>query len=134
MGRFIMRQVSETALEMQGGDAATPWTVRLDVPEEGGVASGPTPTQLFAFALAGCKAIAALRYAARKHAKLRGVIAEVSYEYADNPRRVSTINIRFQGIKEQMDNETLKRVTAAMEACTIANTLKHPPVVQIFVE
>ncbi|HVX86306.1 MAG TPA: OsmC family protein [Phycisphaerae bacterium] len=134
MGQFIMRQVSQTALEMQGGHPQNPWTVRLDVPGDSTTASGPTPTQLFACALAGCKAVAAMRYAARKQAALRGVIAEVSYETADNPRRISTINIRFKGVKEQVDNETLTRVIAAMEACTISNTLKIPPVVKIHME
>jgi uncharacterized OsmC-like protein len=78
--------------------------------------------------------MAAFQYALRKHAKLRGIVVEVAYETEKNPRRISRIDIRFKGVKEQLDQEMLERVTAAMNGCTIANTIQGIPAINTIVE
>ena len=60
MPTLILRQVGETAVEMAGGEGDAAWTVRVDVPGEGGTPTGPKPTELFAFSLAGPLVMAAL--------------------------------------------------------------------------
>jgi uncharacterized OsmC-like protein len=134
MASLILRQVGETAVEVNGGEGEGAWRVRVDVPGEGGKGSGPKPTELLALSLAACKAMAALQYALRKHAKLRGIVVEVGYETVQNPRRIGKLQVRFTGVKEQLDGEMLERVTAAMHACTIANTLHDPPEIETIVE
>lgn len=134
MGTLLLRQVGETAVEASGGEGEGAWTVRVDVPGEGGKGSGPKPTELLALSLGACKAMAALQYALRKHAKLRGILVEISYETLPNPRRIGKLQVRVKGMKEQLDAEMLERVTAAMNACTIANTLHDPPEIETLVE
>jgi uncharacterized OsmC-like protein len=134
MKTLILHQVGETAVEVGGGEGEGAWKIRVDVPGEGGEGGGPKPTELLAISLAACKAMAALQYALRKHAKLRGIVIEVGYEMEKNPRRISRIDIRFKGVKEQLDQEMLERVTAAMNGCTIASTLKNLPAIQTIVD
>jgi len=124
MSTLTLKQVGDLALEVQTDH----WTVRIDAPlDKGGTQTGPTPTELTAIALAACKAMTVLKWSNTKGLPVKDITAEVRYEMAEIPRRISEMDVVLKDVKKQIPAELHQRLEAAIDACIVANTLKHPP-------
>lgn len=123
-GPMHMTQVGPTAFEV----TAPQWSVRIDVgPELGGTNSGPTPTQLLAISLAACKAITAQVWARNRKLELKGIEADIDYQYADPPRRVARLEVHLQNVLAQVPPDLHERLERALTACIVGRTLQEPP-------
>jgi putative redox protein len=105
--------------------------VFVDQPREaGGFDTAPTPTDLFAGALASCVAFYARRYLARHHLPEDGLAVTASYAMADRPARVAEIAIAV-AVPETLSAEQRRALLAVASHCTVHNTLQQPPDVSI---
>lgn len=106
--------------------------VRVDQSADaGGTDSGPTPTELFVAALAGCVAFYAGRYLRRHGMDPQGLRVDASFTLADDsPARITSISLRLtppDGLTVQQQAAFL----AVASHCTVHNTLQRPPEVDI---
>lgn len=98
--------------------------------EDGGQDRGPSPSELLVGSLAVCIAIMAQRYCDRHGYGDGEVSASVTYELADNPKRISAVTIDLEIPKDvpEEKKETIRRVA---EACPIHGTLTNSPVIDL---
>ncbi len=106
----------------------------IDQPiKDGGTDLGPTPSELFGASLAGCVAYFAERFLERHQIDAEGLAVEASYAYAQEPpSRVSSIEIKV-GLPEAFPAAKLEAFTRVIDRCTVHNSLKQPPAVDIAV-
>ncbi|HVN11434.1 MAG TPA: OsmC family protein [Kineosporiaceae bacterium] len=108
--------------------------ITVDQPlEDGGTDAGPTPTELFVAALAGCVAYYARRYLARHGLPERGLQVAAEYTMGTRPARVAQIHIRLV-IPDGVPIERRDPLLAVATRCTVHNSLAIPPEVSIAVE
>jgi putative redox protein len=100
-------------------------------PEAGGSDAAPTPTELFVAALVTCVAFYAGRYLARHGLPRTGLRVRAEFTMAtDRPARVAAVRMRIlppSGLPEERSAGLL----AVASHCTVHNTLRHPPEVEI---
>ncbi|MBN3929597.1 OsmC family protein [Streptomyces verrucosisporus] len=130
--------MEKVAVALSGGDA-----YRISVrgheftvdqpPEAGGEGLGPAPVDLFVASLASCVGFYAGRYLARHGLPREGLRVETEYEMtADRPARVGEVRLRV--VLPQDVGETRARALAAVvEHCTVHNSLRQPPRVDIVI-
>ncbi|GAA3655121.1 OsmC family protein [Streptomyces chitinivorans] len=128
--------MEKVAVALSGGDA-----YRISVrgheftvdqpPEAGGEGLGPTPVDLFVASLASCVGFYAGRYLARHGLPREGLRVETEYEMAaGRPARVGEVRLRV--VLPQDIGETRTRALAAVvDHCTVHNSLRQPPRVDI---
>jgi uncharacterized OsmC-like protein len=105
--------------------------VFVDQPREaGGFDTAPTPTELFAGALASCVAFYARRYLARHHLPEAGLAVTASFSLTERPARVGEIAIQVF-VPDALTAEQRRALLAVASHCTVHNTLEQPPVVTI---
>ena len=104
----------------------------VDQPAEaGGEDTAPSPTELFVASLASCVAFYAGRYLSRHGHNRTGLTVSASYELAtDRPARVSAIKISLK-VPTDLPEEGWPALAAVVSHCTVHNTLRHPPDVDI---
>jgi uncharacterized OsmC-like protein len=119
------------------GDAYTIETrgglqVRVDQPTDaGGADTGPTPTELFVAALAGCVAFYAGRYLRRHGLDPKGLRVDASFTMAtDSPARVASVRLRLTP-PDDLSAQQQAAFLAVASHCTVHNTLQRPPAVDI---
>jgi uncharacterized OsmC-like protein len=124
------------AVTAAGGDAyritVRGHTLLVDQPTDaGGNDHGPTPTELFVAALAGCVAFYAGRYLARHGATSDGLRVSAEYDMAtDRPARVAAIRIRLT-VPPDLASHRRSALRAVVTHCTVHNSLADPPSVDI---
>ncbi len=99
----------------------------------GGDDSGPTPTELFVAGLAACVAFYAGRFL-RRHVET-SVPFSVTCSYdmsADRPSRVTSVRLTLD-LPTMLDDDVRAGLLRAAEHCTVHNTLRMPPDVDISV-
>ncbi len=102
-------------------------TVVLDAaPEDGGGGTAMSAPQLFAAWLGAC----VLEFVANS-CRLRGtpverLSVEVAYEEEPSPRRLSALKMKIH-IQPDVPEETKRRLLSVARHATLANTLAHPP-------
>jgi putative redox protein len=105
--------------------------IHTDQPvEEGGEDSAPTPVELFVASLASCTAHLARMYLTRHDLPTEGLSAEASWEMAEKPHRVGSIDIALtlpSGVPEEMR----ARLLAVASHCTVHNSIDHTPDIRI---
>lgn len=91
---------------------------------------GPTPADMFLFALGGCVAVYAASYARRHDIPTAGMKVEVEGEPADKPRRLGAINfkITMPGPVPEKHRAALLR---SARQCYLHNTIKYGPKMEI---
>jgi putative redox protein len=97
---------------------------------DGGTDAGPTPTELFVAALAGCVVYYARRYLTRHGLPEHGLRVVADYRMSAQPTRVAQIHIHLvppDGVPEQRRPALL----AVATHCIVHNSLTTPPEVSI---
>jgi uncharacterized OsmC-like protein len=109
--------------------------VFVDQPvDDGGEDTAPTPTELFVAGLAACVAFYAGRFLRRHGLSEDGLAVECDFAFAaDRPARVGEISLRVC-LPEGFPEERRKALRSVVEHCTVHNTLRQPPVVEIALE
>jgi putative redox protein len=103
----------------------------IDQPlDMGGDDTGPTPTELFVAGLASCVAFYARRFLARHDLDTEGLAVTAEYELADRPARVAAITLRVVTPTEIPPGRRAV-FEKVIEHCTVHNSLKMTPTVQI---
>jgi len=104
-------------------------TVCVDQPvSDGGDDTAPTPSELFVAGLGSCVAFYARRYLARHNVCAQGLEVDVTYRVGGRPVRITDIDIAITPpptLTESLRDAFL----AVSSACTVHNTLIHPPAV-----
>lgn len=105
--------------------------VQVDQPvADGGEDSGPTPTELFVASLAGCVGFYARRYLARHDLPTEGLGVEARYTMANRPARVAAIEVTIE-LPTAVPEASRAALLAVVNHCTVHNTLRDPPAVNI---
>jgi uncharacterized OsmC-like protein len=109
--------------------------LRVDQPEDaGGEDTAPTPVELFAASLATCVAFYAGSYLHRHGLGRTGLRVRTEFTMAaDRPARVDTIRVTVlppAGLPEQRRAALL----AVVSHCTVHNSLRQPPEIDIQLE
>lgn len=97
--------------------------------EDGGGDTAPTPTELFVAGLAACIAYYAERFLRRHQLPARGLQVSCSYEWAENPHRVGGIELVVDA--PGLPAEQRAAFERVIEHCTVHNTLRQPPLIQL---
>lgn len=106
--------------------------VAVDQPAEaGGQDTAPSPTELFVASLASCVAFYAGRYLTRHGQDRTGLTVSASYKLAaDHPARVRSIRICVK-VPTDLPEARWPALAAVLRRCTVHNTLRNPPEVDI---
>ena len=105
--------------------------IATDQPDDaGGHDSAPTPTELFVAGLASCVAHYARRYCARHGIDTAGLTVEASFTIGGRPARIETIELQLTP-PVALPADRRDAFFAVASACTVHNTLTHPPVVDM---
>jgi len=102
----------------------------LVVDQPGSGDAGPTPTDLFVASLASCVAHYAGRFLARHAIDPQGLGVDCSFEMADRPARVGTIELKLL-LPPAFPDGLRDRLTAVVEHCTVHNSIVTAPEVHI---
>ncbi|MEW6349039.1 MAG: OsmC family protein [Thermodesulfobacteriota bacterium] len=128
-----LRQIGPRKLEVVSPN----WSFVVDLKEKfGGENSGPNPSELTAAALAACELLTGVVWASRRHhVELEGLAATVKWDYAEKPDRISRINVEIRNVSSQLgDERKLRAFTAIAKGCTVTETFKMPPELNLKVE
>ena len=108
-------------------------TVVVDQPSRDYDEAGPTPVELFVAGLASCVAHYANRFL-RRHDFPYGVDVDCEWKMrAGEPARVGRVALRVTP-RGFVPHELRKPLAAAVERCTVHNSLREPPQVAVEVE
>jgi uncharacterized OsmC-like protein len=97
---------------------------------DGGADSAATPTELFVVSLATSVAYYAGRYLARLGLPRDGLRIHAGFEMASRPARVGSVRLRVT-VPPGFPPERLAGLHAVASHCTVHNTLRQPPSVDI---
>lgn len=122
-------------IEWAGGLAVTGRVrghlVTADQPrEEGGEDRGVTPVEMFIVSLGACVGYFALRFFARHGRSPEGLRIAVDWSMGERPRRVGAIGLRVT-LPGAWTEAERTRLQAVLEACTVHNSITHPPEIAI---
>lgn len=99
--------------------------------DAGGDDAGPTPTELFVAGLAACVAFYAGRFL-RRHTDA-SVSVSCAYDMsADRPARVTAVRLSVD-VPTTLRDDVREGLRRAVEHCTVHNSLRQPPEVDISV-
>ncbi|MFA1547897.1 OsmC family protein [Actinomadura chokoriensis] len=109
--------------------------IHVDQPySAGGMDIGPTPVELFVASLAACAAHYARRYLARHGLPATGLEVTAGFTMGPSvPARVSRVDLRIHPPARLSEAET-RGMLAAVEGCTVHNSLLDPPRIGVHVE
>lgn len=109
--------------------------VLVDQPlDDGGEDTAATPTELFVAGLAACVAFYAGRFLRRHGISEDGLAVECDFAFAsDRPARVGEISLRVL-LPPGFPEVRRKALRSVVEHCTVHNTLRQPPAVEITLE
>ena len=99
----------------------------------GGLDTGPTPTELFIGALAGCVAFYARRYLARHRLPEAGLAVTASYTTADRPARIAGVTVHVD-VPAGLTPDQRRALLAVASHCTVHNTLRQPPEITVVLD
>jgi uncharacterized OsmC-like protein len=127
MSTITVTYVAGTRFDVHVRDHA--FTVDQPV-ADGGDDAGPTPTELFAAALTACVAHYARGYLVRHGLPTEGLGASASFSMTGRPTRFADIQVTL-AVPAGVPAEHRPRLLAVASACTIHNSLEHPPAVTV---
>lgn len=103
----------------------------VDQPKDnGGNDSGPTPGELFVSSLGSCIGVYIEGFCKRGGIPYEGMEISVKWEKAENPYRISKIDVDVR-MPEEIPEERKKAVLKVAGHCLIHNTLANHPDVTI---
>ncbi len=129
--KLLLKQTGQRKVEV----ISDKWSFIVDLKEEfGGENSGPNPSELFAAAVASCEMLTGVVWASRRHEiELKGLEAEVEWDYEERPERISKIDVTIRNAADQL-GKNIKAFTAIAQGCTVTKTLKIQPDTTLKVE
>jgi uncharacterized OsmC-like protein len=129
--KLLLKQTGPRKLEV----ISDKWSFIVDLKEQfGGENSGPNPSELFAAAVASCEMLTGVVWASRRHEiELKGLEAEVEWDYEERPERISKIDVTIRNAADQL-GKNIKAFTAIAQGCTVTKTLKIQPDTTLKVE
>lgn len=129
--KLLLKQTGPRKVEV----ISDKWSFIVDLKEEfGGENSGPNPSELFAAAVASCEMLTGVVWASRRHEiELKGLEAEVEWDYEERPERISKIDVTIRNAADQL-GKNIKAFTAIAQGCTVTKTLKIQPDTTLKVE
>jgi len=98
--------------------------------EAGGSGLAPAPTEIFVAGLASCVAYYARRFLVRHGLPEDGLALSAEFELAERPARVGSIKIVLY-LPDGVPAERRAGLLAVASHCTVHNSLKQPPEVNI---
>lgn len=123
--RVTRKNGLDFAIQIRGHDVGS------DMAEaDGGRDQGPSPSELLVGSLGACIAMMVQRYCDRHGYRDGEVSVSLTYEVADNPKRVGAITIDLEIPKDVPENRRTA-IRNLAEACPIHGTLKTPPAVDL---
>jgi len=131
--KLKLKQIGPRKMEV----VSDKWSFVVDLKEEfGGENSGPNPSELTAAAVASCEVLTGIHWAAKRHSTdLTDLEAEVEWEYAEKPDRISRIDVVIRNVVAQLaDDKKTRAFTGIAKGCTVSKTLKIPPELTLRVE
>ena len=134
-----MSDHSGISVEHEGGDrfrmSVRGHSLLTDQPiDSGGKDHGPTPTELFVGSLVSCMGFFAQRFLRRNHIEASGLELCATYETsAERPFRVTSINVEIV-VPAATPDRLLEPLRRVIDACTVHNTLRHEPDVELTIE
>lgn len=99
---------------------------------DGGDDTAPTPTELLVAALASCVGFYARRYLVRHGLPFDGLSVSASYQMADKPPRVASVDVAVL-LPAEVPVERWGALLAVVTHCTVHNTLRDGPAVRVTV-
>ena len=97
---------------------------------EGGTDQGMTPIELFIASFASCATFYAVTFLERRIPSLSGLEVRSSWQYSEDPHRIGTITLSIV-LPQTLSTRTKQGLLKTVEHCTVKNTLKHAPIIQI---
>lgn len=109
--------------------------IHVDQPHKvDGLDAGPTPVELFVAALAACAAHYGRRYLARHRLPSQGLEVTAGFTMSgDRPARVTRIRLKVHP-PVVLPVQHRRGLLDTVEACTVHNSIRRPPSVDIVVE
>ncbi|MFB4307423.1 OsmC family protein [Actinomadura sp. GTD37] len=109
--------------------------IHVDQPySAGGADTGPTPVELFVASLAACAAHYARRYLTRHGLPATGLEVTAGFAMGPSvPARVSRVDLRLRP-PARLSDAQVAGMMAAVERCTVHNSLLDPPRVGVSLE
>lgn len=97
----------------------------IDVPESmGGKDRGPMPPQLFIASLGSCVAVLVTSFCNHHNLDPEGMSVDVSYDFADHPRRMIDIKVDVHLPNAHCDDDcTRKALQQVAEHCPVHETI-----------
>lgn len=103
--------------------------VLVDQPSDG-VELGPTPVELLVMSLASCAAHYAAGYLRRHGLPDQGLRVDAQWGMRTDPPRVNRVELIITP-PARLDAEHNAGMVAAVDGCTVHNTLRQPPAVSV---
>ena len=106
----------------------------VDQPEsDKGTDQGMTPVELLNASLASCAAYYAVVFLKRRSPDLTGLEVQCSWQYSEDPRRVSAMHLTIVTPRAltEPEKDGLFRMVGH---CTVGNTLNHSPSIRIDIQ
>ena len=98
--------------------------------DDGGEDKGPSPSEMLVGSLGACIAIMVQRYCDRHGYTDGEVSASLTYELADDPKRVGAITVDLE-IPKDVPEAKYDAIRRVADACPIHGTLTNPPDVDL---
>ena len=115
------RQGLSCAVKIRGHEIVTDMSAK-----EGGADEGPSPVELVVAAIGSCIATMVHRYCESHGYKDGEVAVSLTYELADNPKRIAAITIDLELPRDVPESRhvAIRRVA---ELCPVHQSLHQPP-------
>jgi putative redox protein len=98
--------------------------------EEGGDDNGITPVEMFAASLGACVGYFAVRFCQRHALPAAGLSVTMTWDHAEDPHRVGALNAEVS-LPAGFPGAMKDRLQKVVEACTIHQSLTHPPKIAV---
>jgi putative redox protein len=98
--------------------------------DDGGSDQGPSPSELLVSSLGACIVMMVQRYCDRHEYRGGDVAASLTYELAEEPKRVGVITIDLE-VPTDVPEDKLAVIRRVAEACPIHGTLTKPPEIDL---
>ena len=117
-------------ITLTGDDAIrlepTPGALTIEAPT---AETGYSPFHMLASALASCTFSVLQSWATHKKLSVDDLVLDVRWKFADDPHRVSDLDVAFTWPSLPADRVAIAKRVAAL--CTVHATLMHPPAIEI---
>jgi len=105
-------------------------TVISDQPKPFGENRGMTPPELLAGALGSCIGVFAAEYLKRNELPVEGLKVELDWQRADKPKRIGSY-VANVSVPHRLTPRQQASLSRIVKACTVHNTLSHPPKIDV---